>query len=262
MKRLLLNVAVLSMSLFLGSLSPLHADVLEDTWGIFTDPLKLKEGTDNTVQAIKEARAAALAAISAASELEEQTDRHIRHYLADINAKISNIDALGDKYIKEIRSIETQIMSDVLTALKEVECSAIRISENAVGEQILNRFPKVIADNEVIYKLPYGSQPRRVFFGLIPWGNESATVVINKKEGLKQFEEFEKIEKAYLKSLGDATDDDKAILIPATYANLANLSVKTACLYKDTYFRNMLMVKFVEYNAMIVPWGKSIRVEF
>lgn len=241
-----------------------NADIVSDAWGIATDPLKLDAATENSLQAIREARSAALAVIAATGELQSELDSDIRDYLLELDGMISDIDALGASFIGEISSLTARITNHAIQVLQEVECTAIRVGENTVGDQVINRLPVILTDNTVIYQMPFGTQRRRVLGGILPWfGEEPATLVIDKREGLSDFDEFRRIEEAYLESLALAPLDGDAVLIPATYGNLANIAARTACLYGGTNLESMFLArKFAEYNAMIIPWGKAVQIDF
>lgn len=254
--RLLLAII---MSLYV---STADADLLSDAWGIATDPLKLESASENSISAIIEARSAVLTAIGALSELRSEVDIDIRYYLADIDAKIDAIDEMGVAFISEITSLETKIISDLLRVIQAAECSVFRVGEYTIGDQVFDRLPVFVADNEVTYRMPFGTKTSTVLW-FIPWGQEPDFLVVPKNKGLSAFDEFRMIERAYLESLAKAPEDADAVLIPATYANLAILAARTACLYEGTHFEKMFLSrKFAEYNAKIVPWGRPVRVDF
>lgn len=239
-----------------------QAGIVSDTWGIFTDPFKLQASSENAISAVHQARSAALAVVSSLSDIQARTDTNIKEYLADIDSKLSRIEELGSNFISQINDLEDKIMVDIFNLLKEAECSAHRVGRNTVYDQVLAKLPDALVSKEVTYQMPFGSQRTYVFFGLIPWGEEPATFVYN-IEGSDPYTQFREVEAAYLSSLDNAPPDGAAIMFPATYANLANLAAKTACEFKGTEFEELFMArKFVEYNALIIPWGHAVRVNF
>lgn len=243
--------------------TPAQAGIVSDVWGTFTDPLKLEASTENGITAVREARSAALAVVSSMSELQARNHANIQEYLQDIDLKISRISELGDNFISQVADLEAKIVADVAQLLSSVECSAQRIGQNAVYDQIMVKLPDVLIDKEIVYTMPFGTQQSYVFFGLVPWGEEQATFVYNTKGANSDpYDLFTKVEAAYLESLNNAPPDGKAALFPATYANLANLAARTACEYSGTQFEKLFIAKkFAEYNALIVPWGHAISVD-
>lgn len=240
--------------------APLAADIVKDAWGILTDPLKLGSGSSNLLASVREARDA----ISALDDLQAQTDENVRHYLADIDEKIADIDGRTEARIAqvadEILEIEEVIVRDIKTVIRDVECAAIRTLEDALEQTFRDILPAPLEGSSRYVQMPFGTQ-RGSILGFIPWGEQPRVLEIDLSTSPPPDKIFRDIESAYLQSLSEATDDDRAIVLIATYANLARLAKKTSCFYQGGHFEDVLTRKYIFYNARIYPWTETLKVE-
>lgn len=250
---------VLIPALFLSFTPPVSADIVGDAWGILIDPFKLGAGSENLVEAVKGARDA----ISALDALQDDTDADVRFYLTDIDRKLSRIESdtneLVDHVADEILNIEKTVVRDVRLAIREFECAFIRVLDDALNQSLRDVLPSIAEGQTRYVRMPYGTQ-RGYKLGFIPWGNEPKVLEIDLSSGPSPFQVFQEIEMGYLESLEEADDQDSVILLLATYGNLAALAKKTACFYEGAHFEELLVQKYIYYNARVYPWITTINV--
>lgn len=252
---------LLSIVLALGIAVPTKADIVSDVWGIMTDPLKFKSGSENTLQAVREARDAIVAMEKIRGDLDDQ----IMRYLEDIDQKIEKIDDAAEERIEqianEIRDIEKRIVTDILSIMHEAECVGVRLSDEAIRNALRDALPVWLEGNTSVIRMPFGTQQAYVFWDLIPWGEEPRTVVIDLDAGLNPYEIFKTIEDGYLESLSNAHDGSEAYKIIVAYGELARLARKYACFYKNQRLEERLVRRFNKYNAIVYAWENAVLVE-
>jgi hypothetical protein len=233
---------------------------VSDAWGVLTDPLKLKDGSENILLAAKEARDA----IVGLRRLQDETDSDIRFYLKDIDAKINRIENgaihLINQTAREIRSIEQKVVDDVILIIRETECASVRTIDHAINVSFRPSLPSLLRGNTRYVQLPFGTETT-YFLWFIPTGERPARLEIDLDSGLSEWETFELIENAYLNSFSQAKDSDSPTKILAAYANLAALAKKTSCFYRGQVFERTLTRKYTKYNAMVYPWNESVVIK-
>ena len=251
-----LTIAVL---LFLVSLLPSYstADLFSDAWGAFTDPFKLQAGTENALNAVREARNAILGL----QTLQEDLDEDVRFYLKDVDRKIDKVGELTAATVAQIaqetREIEKRVFEDILVVLRRTECAAIRTTKDIFDDAPI---PSWLKNDDRIFQLPFGEKERS-FLGL-RFGKTSKVVTIESVSSLTPFELYLRVEDIYLTNISkDVAETTEAIRVVAIYAELARIAKKTACLFEDSQFEEILVRRYAKYNAMVYPWNYAITVE-
>lgn len=246
-----------SFAFVLFSFPTAKADLISDVWGIATDPFKLQSSTENVLQTVHEARNM----IIALQSLQDNVDGDIRFYLSDLDKKIGRVEGASIAVIEAVSEnvlmIEAQVMSDVRNLIRNTECAAIRVVDDAINDSLRGVLPSFLEGNSRRIKLPFGEK-RKYFIGIIPIGYQENFFEIDLQIQRSPFETFKLIESAYIENINSAGEEDEVSLIIAAYGNLARLAKKTVCLYEGDEFSKPIMRKYAEYNAKIYPWNYTI----
>lgn len=227
--------------LLLVTVPGVHAGFIGDIWGVVTDPLKLRQSSQNVSNSIERS-------LQELSRLQKTTDYDVQQRLEQIQqiaeSTISGISGAIDKAERDIAQLEKQINRDAIDLIYRAQC----LSAN-VNDQLQNAMSRAIQQIEK-------SNPNVSLIGIpiVRFNVES--------DGLpspdKVYTETKRAMIAELDTLNDKSPADK---IYWTYQNLENLARWTRCRYLDQDAAVAFTSEMDEMERLSIPWRQTVNVK-
>ena len=232
------STTVIFIILFFGA-NPARADFWSDVAGIFTDPFKINEGTENVLHAVERA------AIHA-ERLQGEIDSDVRDYLKQIDKTVAET---RDSISANIEHIG-QISNNAFLKLSEIETrfffdsrELIKCSTQVTAFQLQSSLAEALND----------LGERRPRISILGWTIISAE--IDAADISSPIEAFRRIKAAYDEKLLIVKPTDHPSKITDIYGEMQRLADLGRCHYKsDTGLFAELYNYELEFNRLERSW--------
>lgn len=231
--------------------APAQAGLLDDAWGILTDPFKLDSSSEKVVHSIERAAIHANQLLDRTEGLQEEADRDIRDYLdkvdgiaSDTRKSISDgIDQIGqisDQAFDRLKEAETKFIFDIRDTIK---CGS-----GIVGEQLRTSLATTLSD--------FGRRkPRLEIFGVT-----ILSVRLDKTDITSPIDSFREVKVAYDSMLNQIAETDPAHKFIDIYGNMQRLSRLARCHYKDESSVYLQLYEYeLEYTRLDKYWNGAVQ---
>lgn len=228
---------------------PAQANLLNDTWGILTDPLKLGRSTSNAIHAIERAAIHAEriegkinASVEARLTQIDKTVRETREALdKTATASLQKIDDITTKAFSEISILQRGVFLDTAQLVKcTTEVSLFQVQTKLA--ETLNDLGK--------------RKPRLEIFG---WVILSAK--IEQSDIKSPIGSFREVKRLYDAKLTKITPNQHPTEITDSYGELQRIADLTRCHYKaDTGLSIELYEYELEYNRLEKYWVGLVKL--
>ena len=197
------------------------ADILEDAWGVLTDPLKLTEGTENLIHAIQRA-------FILAERLQGKIDADVTRYFDRIDRLALDVHTRLDETIDGVFEDAGVFVDDTLSGIIATERQILNDAQHAL--KCSGEVAKTQVIDALVQSLHHlgASRPRITFFGTTILAAEITPEDIpNPIDGFREFRDLK------LELLKEVKPEDHPHKITDVYAEIGRLASLTACHYKD-----------------------------
>ena len=213
--------------------------VVEDIWGVVTDPLKLSAASSTLSDSVRRTLEQ-LASLEGKANYDvqarlDQIRSILREALVGGNAAISNA-------IVQMARLETQINADAIRLIYRAQCLAVNVDAE-IQKTVVDLVDKLIKANF-----------RGVIAG-IPVGSLKASPIVLQQPDVV----YRDARRAALDTLDrSVTDETPAYEIYWTYQNLEVMAKLTMCRYLDQAGAEAFTKEANDFERLSRPWDRTI----
>lgn len=245
------TIAMLAISVVLAWPHPSAANVVDDAWGIATDPLKIGKAAD----AAKDLAASVERTMTELQAMESTANQDVKARIEQVaqivngvtTAVDQNVDDIGrivDDSLKQIRDLEAKTNEDAVKFLYRGQC----VAQVAVTQQLSDAI-KTATDSL------NQAKPGLFAFGwrIISWGSDPVSF----KDPDVAYRE---LRETYFQRLNDIKPDDDAYVFVSTYQNLIRVSKLARCHYLDQGLAVYFDREANELERLSAPWDQFVKL--
>jgi hypothetical protein len=238
----------------------LQANVVEDYWGIVTDPLKIGAAGESAVEAVNRANKSLLA-------LQSETDADIRHYLDSLSELLEELEEAIDRQssvfisrvVDEINTFADRIDRSVNATIVQLECAA-EVTLNDTLRRSLGGNIKYISRDKLEIVLPF-KKPNTSFFSSLFSDEVDDIVEIDLSKSHNPFHVYEEIRDRHLQNIKYAKPDSRAKDLVLAYAEIARFARFSHCHYRNDSYGLLLSREYTHYDALVRPWVSTVHIK-
>jgi hypothetical protein len=236
-------------TLVLLSATPTNAGVLDEAWGVVTDPLKIGKGTENIIAAVERA-------MIHIERIQDKLGRDANQILDRVDKTIGDTRKDVFKMIDATGFVARDVTNNAFAKLAVLQTSMIRDVRDLVKcttEVTLFQAQTTLAQslNDLGER-----KPRIEIFG---WTIVSAK--IDPQDIDNPMQAFRRVKALYQTKLDAVSADAHPREITDIYGELQRISDLTRCHYKsDTGLFDELYWTEIEYNRLERPWRGRVEL--
>lgn len=239
---------------------PAKANVVEDAWGIVTDPLKIGSAGDSAVKAVNRATEALVT-------LQRETDSDIRDYLKELSGLILQLEGAIDRQssavitriVKEINQFSDRLDRSINSAIVQLECAA-EVTLNDTLKRSMGGNVKFITRDKLEIVLPF-QKPSSGFWSSLFDSEEDDIIEIDLSRVSSPFRVYEDIRDRHLENLKYIKPDSRTKDLVLIYADIARFARFAHCHYRNDAYGLLLSREYTHFDSLVRPWVSAVRIE-
>lgn len=229
-----------------------HAGLVEDAWGVATDPLKLGKAGDSAVQVA----ASIERTVRELQDLEGKTNLDVRDRMDQmrqiveglqtaVSQNVENLGAIADASLTRVSAIEAQTNLDAINLIYRAQC----LAQGVVDQQI----PKAI--QEALDRLNQ-SEPGISFLGIKILKFKAKSVPLDDPDIA-----YRTLRAGYFERLDALKPDADPYWIVSAYGNLERLARLARCNYIDQPANVLYFDREInDLERLSRPWSNFVKL--
>lgn len=225
-----------------------RANVVDDAWGIATDPFKLGK----TADAAKEFAAAIERVMAELKSLEAQTNLDVKARIEQVqkivdtvkdavSKNVADVDRIVDNSLKRISSLEAQVNRDAINLLYRGQC----IAQVAVTQQLSDAIKTAVDSFNQ-------ANPGITILGVKVIGWKADPVKFKDPDVA-----YRELRSIYFKQLNKIKATDDSYEFVSTYQNLIRVARLARCHYVDQSLALYFDREVNELERLSAPWNQG-----
>ncbi|MCV9964539.1 hypothetical protein OIU34_21855 [Pararhizobium sp. BT-229] len=236
-------------ALVLLSATPTNAGLLDEAWGVVTDPLKIGKGTDNIIAAVERA-------MIHIERIQEKLGKDANQIMDRVDKTIGDTRKDIFKMIDATGGVAESVTNNAFAKLTVLQTSMIKdVRELVKCSTEVTLFQAQTALSRSLNELGE-RKPRIEIFG---W--TVLTAKIDPQDIDNPMQAYRRIKALYQTKLNAVTEKAHPQEITDIYGELQRISDLTRCHYKsDTGLFDELYWTEIEYNRLEKPWRGKVEL--
>jgi len=253
---LLGRLQVLCVALLISATAPTRANIVDDAWGVVSDPIGIARGGDSLVTAVNRASDTLLV-------LQRETDADIRDYIKELSSLIARAE---QAIATQRRELVAQVTADlnrfadradsyIREAIVQAQC-AVEVTLTDTLRRALGGNLRFLADDKLEIVLPF-KKPSTGFSRLfLDFEEDVIEIDISRTQSPARV--YEIIRDRHLQNLAYATEADQTKHIVETYADIARFARFAQCHYRNDTYGIILAREYTHYDSLVRPWTSVV----
>lgn len=244
--------------------------VLDQVGGIIADPLKIRAGSENALEAAKLLSASLDNSFLAAGVLLEKADDKGKWYISEaknivaetnrlIADRAADLEVKLYKLLEKAKKLEEQVFADAKEVIRRAQCAAIEVKREVANEfrSTIEAFRKTNPGLEVL-----GYKEVNFSLGEIEITNPTQAYYLIKREYLHSIRDQESrtreaiFGRPKVEILGGITGDSDPVLLVNVYAEISRHARLTSCSYIESNQFDLYLKEIAEYERKQAAWHK------